>query len=128
MKQELKPSWPDSQRAAGEQFKQAWEDFFSTTPIYAGSEQSPSAGAQPSKLADIRSRHESKLLQYPHVVGISEGIRTKRGKPTGEQCLVVFVDQKTPADQLNRDEILPTEIEGVPLDVVEVGRVEPMQT
>ncbi len=128
MKHELKPSWPENQRAAGEQFKQAWEDFFSANPMYASSEQSPLGEGQPSKTADVRSRHESELMRYPHVVGVSEGIRVKQGKPTGEHCLVVLVDRKIPADQLKPDEILPSEVEGVPLDVVEVGRVEPMPT
>jgi len=128
MKQELKPQWPDNQRAAGEQFKQSWEDFFSANAAYASSEEFTFGGAQPSRVADVRSRHESELLRYPHVIGISEGVRTKQGKPTGEHCLIVFVDQKIPADQLNQNEILPMEIEGVPLDVVEVGRVEPMRT
>jgi len=128
MKYELKPNWPADQRAAGEQFKQAWEDFFSADPVYASSEQSPTGYAGPSKIADVRARHESELLEYPHVVGVSEGVRTKQGKPTSEHCLVILVDQKVPADQLAPNEILPSEVEGVPLDVVEVGRVEPMQT
>jgi len=128
MKQELKPTWPEHQRAAGERFKQVWDDFFSANPVYSTAEQPQLGGAQTSRIADVRNRHESELLGYPHVVGLSEGIRIEQGKPTGERCLVVFVDKKIPADQLNRSEILPSEIEGVRLDVVEVGRVEPMQT
>ena len=128
MKQELKPTWPEHQRAAGERFKQAWEDFFSANPVYSTAEQPPLGGVPPSRIAEVRNRHESELLRYPHVVGVSEGIRIKHGKPTDEHCLVVFVDQKIPADQLNRSDILPSEIEGVRLDVVEVGRVEPMPT
>jgi hypothetical protein len=128
MKQELKPNWPDDQRAAGERFRQAWDDFFSANPPGGSSEQLFPAGTGPSKISEIRARHESELLRYPHVVGVSEGIRTKQGKPTGEHCLVVLVERKIPAGELDRGELLPDEVEGIPVDVVEVGKLEPLQT
>ena len=49
---------------------------------------------------------------------------TKQGKPTGEHCIVVYVSQKIPSNQLNEDEILPSHVEGVPVDIVEAGQVE----
>jgi hypothetical protein len=128
MKQELKPNWGDDQRAAGERFRQAWEDFFSANASGGSSEQSFPPGVSTTKIAEVRARHEAKLLRYSHVVGVSEGIRTRSGKPTGEPCLLVLVERKIPADELDRTDILPSEIEGIPVDVVEVGRVEPMQT
>lgn len=125
MKQELKPHWPEDQRASGERFREAWEDFFSTGPT-AGASQESSLGEVQPKIAEVRSRRESELLRYPHVVGVTEGIRMKRGKPTGKRCLVVLVEQKIPADRLDPAEVLPSEIDGVSVDVVEVGRVEPL--
>lgn len=63
-------------------------------------------------------------MRYPNVVGVGEGICTKRGKPTGERCLVVFVERKVPPAKLAKDESLPSRIEGVSVDVVEVGKIE----
>ena len=128
MKQELKPNWPEDQRAAGERFRQAWDDFFSANPPGGSLEESLRGGTVPSKISEVRARHEDELLRYPHVVGVSEGIRTKQGKPTGEPCLVVLVERKIPVGELDPGGILPAEIEGIRVDVVEVGRVEPLQT
>ena len=78
------------------------------------------------KQAEVRTRHEAELLRYPNVVGVDEGIRTKDGVPTGERCLVVYVERKVPRDQLAEAEILPGEIEGVSVDVVETGEITPL--
>lgn len=126
MKQELKPHWPDDQRAAGERFREAWDQFFSASRSEETPEQPALSRARTLKIAEVQSRHESALLRYPHVVGVSQGIRAKQGRPTGEPCLVVFVDQKIPAEKLDPGDVLPKEMEGIPVDVVEVGRVEPL--
>jgi hypothetical protein len=65
-------------------------------------------------------------MSYPNVVGVADGIKAKRGEPTGERCLVVLVKRKLPKSKLGKTEILPREIEGVPIDVVEVGKIEPL--
>jgi len=74
------------------------------------------------KLSDVRARHEDELLRYPNVVGVATGTRTRRGEPTEEACLVVYVERKVPAESLASGELLPAEIEGVPVDVVATGR------
>lgn len=125
MKTELKPSWSKEQQAAGEQVRQAWEEFFS-----AAEEETPEqlllGRPEEQRIVAIQARHETELLGYPNVVGVASGIRTKGGKPTGERCLVIYVERKIPRDKLGEREILPSEIEGIPVDVVEAGRVEPL--
>jgi len=39
---------------------------------------------------------------------------------------VVYVSRKLPKSKLGASELLPREIDGVPVDVVEVGKVEPL--
>ena len=125
MKKELKPIWSEEEQAAGERVRQAWEEFFSAperaeeTP-----EQHISGLPEEHRIAAIQARHETELLRYPNVVGVAHGIRTKRGKPTGERCLVVYVERKIPRAKLSENEILPSEIEGIPVDVVEAGKLE----
>ena len=127
MKGEMKTSWSDEQRAAGERFRQTWDEFFRAAQQPEGTSQRPDMGTpEEIRIADVRARHEAELLQYPNVVAVSEGIRTKLGRPTGERCLVVYVERKIPRAQLEPSQILPTEIEGIPVDVVEIGRVEPL--
>jgi hypothetical protein len=79
-----------------------------------------------ASLAAVQARHQSRLLAYPNVVAVSTGTRTKGGQPTGERCLVVYVTRKLPRSALTETQILPTQIEGVPVDVVEVGEVRPL--
>ena len=38
----------------------------------------------------------------------------------------VYVERKVPAESLASDELLPAEIEGVPVDVVATGPIEPL--
>lgn len=75
-------------------------------------------------IAAVRARHEADLMRYPNAVGVAEGIKTKQGRPTGRACLVVYVTKKVPQAKLRKRDILPKRIEGVPVDVVEVGGVE----
>jgi hypothetical protein len=124
VRHELK-RWSEEEQAAGEQQRQAWEEFFSAAETAdETSEQPPLGGAEEPRIAEIQARHEAELLRYPNVVGVADGIRTKGGKPTGERCLVVYVERKIPRAELEKSEILPSDIEGIPVDVVEVGIVE----
>ena len=124
MKKELHPSWSEQDQAAGERMRQAWEEFFSGEKKAGESSANPfSASADHHSIAAVRNKHESSLMRYPNVIGVAEGVRMRRGKPTGEVCLVVYVERKVPRSKLSEDEILPSEIDGVRVDVVEVGRV-----
>lgn len=122
MKKELSPEWSAEQKAAGERARQAWEEFFSAEKEIP--EPPHVKGLRETEVVEILARHETKLLRYPNVIGVAPGIRTKRGKPTGERCVTVYVERKIPRGDLGDGEILPREIEGIPVDVVEVGKVE----
>jgi hypothetical protein len=71
----------------------------------------------------IKQTHEDSLLAKANVLGVGVGLRQRRGL-TGEQvALVVLVRRKMPASQLAADDVIPHEIDGVPVDVQEVGDV-----
>lgn len=74
----------------------------------------------------VRARHEQMLLGFPHVVGVATGMRTREGGPTGAPAILVFVDRKVDEDELAPDEVLPRELDGVPVEVVETGGVRPL--
>jgi len=80
------------------------------------------------RIAEVRARHEADLMRYPNVVGVSDGVATRGGESTGELCIVVYVSTKLPASKLAAEAVLPGEIDGVRIDVVEVGRIEAQTT
>jgi hypothetical protein len=123
MKRTLGPSWTAEQITAGERFKQGWLDFFDRPGAEAPAMLSEFIAETGSRTA-IRAKHESRLLAYPNVVGVSEGTRIRRGKPTDEAVIVVLVSQKVPRNRLTKVSLLPSHVEGVPVDVVEVGSIE----
>ena len=125
MKNRFGPTWSENQITAGERMRDTWMQFASArqTTDKASRRQLLSRG-ETSKLANVRIRYEAELMRYPNVIGVASGIRMKQGKPTEEYCIVVYVNQKIPPNQLNKDEILPSHVEGVPVDIVEAGQVE----
>jgi hypothetical protein len=131
MKRELGPRWTAKEERAGKRSGAAWEAFFAEGENASRKAGAP-AGKRPAALAgdaaaaEAQARHEAELLRYPNVVGVATGIRTRRGKPTGEACVVVYVARKLPRARLAAKDLLPSEIDGVPVDVVEAGRIEPL--
>ncbi|MGH9660510.1 MAG: hypothetical protein ACRD96_18310 [Bryobacteraceae bacterium] len=110
--------------AAGEDLRKTWDEFFSAAPAGESAPRPVLSEGADLKVSAVRARREAELLRYPNVAGVSDGIRIRQGKPTGERCLVVYVNQKIPTTRLAPSEILPGEIDGVGVDVVEVGKVE----
>ena len=123
MKPKLEPEWSDEQLAAGKRTRDAWEEYFSGTQ-QAQPPGRPSMRPEEMRVAEVRARHEQALLRYPNVVGVAVGSRMRQGTPTGEPCLVVYVERKLPPDQLAAGDHLPAEVEGVPVDVVESGPIQ----
>lgn len=69
----------------------------------------------------VKNAHEHELMQKANVVGVGVGLQQRGGERTGEIALVVMVRQKVPRDQLAANDVIPDEIDGVPIDVQEVG-------
>lgn len=69
----------------------------------------------------VKHAHELALLALPNVVGVGVGLRQRGGETLNQVALVVMVQQKQPEALLSPEELLPAEIEGVPVDVQEVG-------
>ncbi|MGD9093696.1 MAG: hypothetical protein PVF74_12680 [Anaerolineales bacterium] len=76
------------------------------------------------KARAVKRAHASQLLSKANVVGVGVGFCQRDGARTDTVGLVVMVKQKLPREQLSADDILPTEIDGVPVDVQEVGVIK----
>jgi hypothetical protein len=69
----------------------------------------------------VKQKYEHELMSYPGVVGVGIGLRSQGGALGEEICIVVMVREKRPASALSPDELLPTTLDGVPVDVQETG-------
>lgn len=72
----------------------------------------------------VKARHEARLMQKANVVGVGVGFRERDGKLTDEIALVVNVTRKLPRNQLAPEDLIPNEIDGVPVDVYETGEIQ----
>lgn len=76
-----------------------------------------------ARITAIQAQYTDQLMQKANVVGIAAGLVQRGGQATGEIGLVVLVTTKVPEDELAAEDLIPPEIEGVPVDVQEVGEI-----
>jgi tartrate dehydratase alpha subunit/fumarate hydratase class I-like protein len=72
----------------------------------------------------VKRAHEEELLQKPNVVGVGVGLRQLGGEITDTVAVVVMVRRKHPRAKLVTEDLIPVEIEGVPVDVQEIGEIQ----
>ena len=83
-------------------------------------EYSPELQRELAKALQVKAAHEHGLFQFPGVHAVSVQPKTTRGARTAEFSIVVYVVKKKSAAELNRDEMIPSQIDGVSTDVVEM--------
>ena len=71
----------------------------------------------------VKDRHEEELLNKKNVVGLGIGYKEVGCQKTKQLSLVVMVRKKESPSQLEAKDLVPSEIEGVPVDVKEVGEI-----
>jgi len=71
----------------------------------------------------VKDRHEEGLLKKKNVVGLGIGYKEVEGQKTEQLSLVVMVRKKEWPSQLDAKDLVPSEIEGVPVDVKAVGEI-----
>ncbi|MFE9648630.1 hypothetical protein ACFYO0_31855 [Streptomyces sp. NPDC006365] len=64
-----------------------------------------------------RRLHEDRLMGLAHVTGVGIG----RDEDSGEDVIVVFVTHEVPRDRLRPEDVIPDELEGVPVRVLPMG-------
>jgi hypothetical protein len=76
----------------------------------------------------VKAKYESKLLSMPHVVGVGVGFRSRNDVRTDQVCIVVVVDIKVPLALLLPPNRVPDELDGVCVDVQEVGQLRAIRS
>jgi hypothetical protein len=64
--------------------------------------------ADVERLVRAKTRHKRLLLSKPGVIGMDIGYRVRRGQPTDERVVKVYVSQKLDKDELAADDLVPT--------------------
>lgn len=62
-------------------------------------------------------------MAVPGVVGVGVGLRQKSGQLTDDVAIVVMVRNKLALNKLSPGEVLPRELDGIPVDVQETGEI-----
>ena len=75
------------------------------------------------RVSIVKEAFKEDLLAKSNVIGVGVGLREREGELTDEIVLVVLVTKKLPMTEIEPDDLIPTEIEGVPIDVQEVGEI-----
>jgi hypothetical protein len=72
---------------------------------------------------EVKRRHERELLRKANVVAVGVGLCRRGGVQTKEVGIVVSVKNKVPLAGLKPRDVIPAQIEDVPVDVVETGEI-----
>lgn len=64
-------------------------------------------------------RAHSVFERRKNLTGVDVGYRYVNGKRTNELCIRVHVERKLPLETVPESEVFPSEIDGIPLDVIE---------
>ena len=75
------------------------------------------------EILQLKKKNLPKLMKKMNVKGVGVGFKVTEGKATEELSLVILVKKKVPPSQLAPEDIIPAQIEGVPVDVQEVGEI-----
>ncbi len=76
---------------------------------------------QTQRAIRMQEKYNEQLMALPNVVGTAVGLRKRQGQFTDQVALVVMVARKLPHASLAPAELVPRELEGVPVDVLETG-------
>ena len=75
----------------------------------------------------VKAKNLKKLMGTVNVVGVGIGAKLKQGMPTGDLSLRVYVVKKVSKSDLGKDKVIPTSIDRLVTDVVEIGQPMPFQ-
>ncbi len=79
--------------------------------------------AETERILAVKDIHEDDLLSKANVVGVAIGFRQKNGQSTDTLALVVMVSSKVPQSTLSPEDQIPVSIDGIPIDVQEIGEI-----
>lgn len=85
------------------------------------------SSTQMSRIREVKAKYETRLLNKANVVAVGIGMPVKDGKVTGSPGIVVSVTQKVDAQDLDPEDLVPQELEEVPVWVAEIEHPHPTE-
>jgi len=82
-----------------------------------------SENPQVERILAVKAKYEQTLMRKKNVVGLGVGYRERGGEITDQMVLTVMVRQKEQRSRLRSRDLIPPELDGVPVDVKEVGKL-----
>lgn len=76
---------------------------------------------QMARVTEVQTRYADMLMHKRFVIGVGVGLASEPHPVAFIYCLVVLVSMKVPPDQLEPEDRIPEELDGVPVEVREVG-------
>lgn len=84
--------------------------------------------ASHNEVSLIKDTNKDQIMSKANVVGVGTGYKISHGQTTDELSIVVLVRQKVPPAGLLPEALVPTALDGVRTDVIEVGDLRALQT
>ena len=79
------------------------------------------------EILKLKRKHADHLLGKENVVSVGVGFREMSGVRTEQVCIVAGVEKKLPGIALPTIQQLPVHLEGVKVDVQEVGKIKALE-
>lgn len=84
--------------------------------------------ADVQQISGVRQSAQKHLLKKSNVIGVGVGFKETGGKRTADLSLSVLVQEKVDLQSLSKKEIIPKAVDGIPTDVIRVGKVVAYQS
>lgn len=79
------------------------------------------------ELKAVKAAHQADLMRRANVVGVGIGLRQRGGEFTDEPVIIVSVTRKVPLAQLAPRDVIPRELDGMPVYVQAVGKLRALR-
>jgi len=76
----------------------------------------------------LKEKVQEELLRKANVVAVGIGCRWSDSGETGKPAIIVSVTHKVPRRELASHDLIPRELEGVPIEVRAIGTLQPDST
>ena len=73
------------------------------------------------EIVRTKEQYKETILAKPNVVGVGTGYKVVGGVTTDDLCIMAMVSKKIPRAGLDQDALVPSELDGVGTDVLQVG-------
>ncbi len=80
-----------------------------------------------AQVRQAKELHKETILARANVIGVGTGYKVSKGEKTDQLCVVALVRQKVPKEGLAPEALLPQAVDGVSIDVIEVGDLRALQ-